>query len=173
MRINKLVRESWPAFRFIGKKYSGPANWDEWWANGWFETLEALPLSALNQDGYTEAIHAAAGQPEHWLGMFFPENTTPPEGFQWVDFPAMDCAVCYLYGSQEELFRPEAPNQCLLALAEQGMEHQDGDWCFQRCACPGFTTPDEQGNVILDYIISIQKDNEKGTLQSKHMAEKQ
>ena len=64
MRINKLVRESWPAFRFIGKKYSGPANWDEWWANGWFETLEALPLSALNQDGYTEAIHTAAGQPE-------------------------------------------------------------------------------------------------------------
>lgn len=30
-----------------------------------------------------------------------------------------------------------------------------GEWCFERYNCPGFTTPDEQGNVILDYGISI------------------
>ena len=30
-----------------------------------------------------------------------------------------------------------------------------GDWCFERYNCPRFTSPDEAGNVILDYGISI------------------
>lgn len=158
MKIVKIEKESWPALRFIGKKYSGPANWGEWWSNGWFETLEALPVHALNLDSYTEAIHVVDGQPEHWLGMFFPTDTQPPEGFEAADIPAMPYAVCYLYGNPDngELFGLEPHNQCLAVLEAEGMRRKEDDWCFQRCVCPRFTTPDEQGNVVLDYLIAIE-----------------
>lgn len=158
MTITKITRESCPAAVFIGKKYSGPANWGEWWANGWFDTLGALPgLLPINGDAYTEAIRIVDGTPEHWLGMFFASGTAVPEGFQAAEMQPMEYAVCYLYGSPDngELFSMEAHNQCLAALAEQGLHRKEDDWCFQRCNCPRFTAPDEQGNVILDYGISI------------------
>lgn len=158
MTITRIERESWPALRFIGKKYPGPANWGEWWANGWFDTLEALPVLELNQDSYTEAIHIVNGQPEHWLGMFFPAGTRPPEGFHAVDIPAMDYALCYLYGDPDsgELFGLDAHNKCLEAMRDHEMVRREDDWCFQRCTCPRFTTPDDAGKVTLDYLIAIE-----------------
>lgn len=158
MTIQKIKRETCPAARFIGKKYSGPADWGEWWANGWFDTLENMPgLLPINDGGYSEAIHTANGTTEHWLGMFFSADVDTPAGFESVDMPAIDYAVCYLYGNPDngELFGHTAHEQCLEALKEQGISHREGDWCFQRCNCPRFTEPDELGNVVLDYAISI------------------
>ena len=158
MTIMKIEKESWPSLRFIGKKYPGPANWGEWWANGWFDILEALPVLELNLDSYTEGVRIFGGKPEHWLGMFFPGNTQAPEGFEAVDIPAMDFALCYLYGDPDngELFGLDAHNQCLELLKERGMTRRENDWCFQRCVCPRFTTPDENGKVTLDYLISLE-----------------
>ena len=45
------------------------------------------------------------------------------------------------------------------ALAAEGMESiPDADgvmWSFERCQCPRFTTPDEKGNVTLDYCSFV------------------
>lgn len=38
--IKKVFREEIPAMRFIGKKYHDYSGWGEWFANGWFETIE-------------------------------------------------------------------------------------------------------------------------------------
>ena len=38
--IMKVFREEVPAMRFIGKKYHDYSGWGEWFANGWFETIE-------------------------------------------------------------------------------------------------------------------------------------
>lgn len=159
MKITNITQESCPAARFIGKRYGGAANWGEWWENGWFDILEKLPGLPINDGGYIEAIRFANGSQEHWLGMFFPAGTTVPEPFEFVDLPAIEYAVCYLYGNPEngELFHDEAHEQCLSALLGQGSRRKEDGWCFQRCNCPRFTTPDEQGNVILDYGISIEK----------------
>ena len=35
------------------------------------------------------------------------------------------------------------------------LERKENDWCFERYNCPRYTTPDENGNVILDYAVSI------------------
>lgn len=160
MLITKIVRESCPAARFIGKRYpAGAADWSEFWANGWFDELEKLPgLLDINDSGYTEAIRVVNGKPEHWLGMFFAAGTAAPAHFDSADMPETEYAVCYLYGRQEtgELFDCDAHERCLAALKEQGLCPRENGWCFQRCNCPRFTTPDEQGNVILDYGISIE-----------------
>ena len=36
-------------------------------------------------------------------------------------------------------------------------EWWENDWCFERYNCPRFTSPDNNGNIILDYGISIEK----------------
>lgn len=156
MKILNVKRETWPAVRLIGKKYSGGADWGEWWTNGWFDVLENTPgLLPCNGDGYTEAVHIVDGQPEYWVGMFFEVGADVPSPFTWVDIPALDYALCDLYGNSGELFTMEAHNQCLEAIKAQGLRRKEDDWCLKRCSCPNFTTPDEQGNVILDYFISI------------------
>ncbi|MDE6921688.1 MAG: hypothetical protein K2P89_17575, partial [Lachnospiraceae bacterium] len=38
--IMKVFKEEVPAMRFIGKKYHDYSGWGEWFANGWFETIE-------------------------------------------------------------------------------------------------------------------------------------
>ena len=48
-------------------------------------------------------------------------------------------------------------NLCLEKLKSLGFKRKEDDWCFERYNCPRFTTPDEEGNVILDYGISIEE----------------
>ncbi|MEE1356150.1 MAG: hypothetical protein UHG68_01150 [Clostridia bacterium] len=30
-----------------------------------------------------------------------------------------------------------------------------GVWSFENCTCPRYTTPDEQGNIIMDYCYFV------------------
>ena len=155
-KIVNFGREDSPAARFIGKRYVGAANWGEWWENGWFDILEQLPQLAINDNAYIGAVRIVNGVPERWIGMFFPENTAVPEGFDHVDIPETAYAVFYLYGKADELFGLEPHNMCLADLKARGLQRKEDDWCFERCNCPRFTSPDEHGNVILDYAISIE-----------------
>ena len=50
----------------------------------------------------------------------------------------------------------EAHNLCLEELRRNGWVRREDDWCFERYNWPRFTTPDEQGRVILDYGISVE-----------------
>ena len=69
--IIKTFKEKIPAMRFIGKKYPnfGPM-WGEWFANGWFDQLEATmggveKITAIweNGGGYVGLERRAEGQP--------------------------------------------------------------------------------------------------------------
>ncbi|MBQ7776534.1 MAG: GyrI-like domain-containing protein [Lachnospiraceae bacterium] len=159
VKILEVKRESCPAARFIGKRYeTGYGNWGEWWANDWFAVLEKMSELEINDDGYIGAMHVVEGNVEYWIGMFFPLDTAVPEGFEYVDMESMEYAVFYLYGNEQsgELYGLERHNQCLEELKKLGLQRKEDDWCFERYNCPRFTTPDELGNVILDYGISIE-----------------
>lgn len=157
VKILEVRLESCPATRLIGKKYEGNANWAEWWANDWFSQLETQPCIPFNTDAYIGAVHIVDGRPERWIGMFFPVDAEVPDGFAYVDIGPMDYAVCYLYEKEgsADFYAMDTHNLCLEALRERGLKRKEDDWCFERYNCPRFTTPDEQGNVILDYGISI------------------
>ena len=113
----RIEREICPAALFIGKQYEKP-NWGEWWENGWFDVLEAIPGLSVNDDGYIGLMRTIAGKTEYWIGMFFPVDTSVPEGFDAVELPAADYAVCYLYGSEtgSELYSEETRQLCLNAM---------------------------------------------------------
>lgn len=158
VKILEIKQESCPAARFIGKKYEGSANWGEWWENNWFTVIEAMPALPFNDDAYIGAVHIVDGMPEFWIGMFFPEGTEAPEGFEAVDMEPLKYAVCYLQDKENsgEFYTMDTHNRCLEELKVLGWKRKEDDWCFERYNCPRFTTPDEQGNVILDYGISIE-----------------
>lgn len=157
VKILEIKKETFPAARFIGKKYEGSANWGEWWENNWFEALEANPRLSVNGDAYVGAVHIVDGMPERWIGMFFSVDTEVPQGFAYVDMEPLAYAVCYLCDKEGsgDFFTMDTHNMCLEALKANGFQRKEDDWCFERYNCPRFTTPDEEGNVILDYGIAI------------------
>lgn len=161
MEIVKVYRESFPALRLIGKKYSNKddigAKWGQWHQNGWFDAIESLGLLPQNNDAYVGAKRICEGAFEYWIGMLFPQETGAPEGFEAADIAPLDMAVCWLYGGESsgELTSMEAHNKCLSEIAERGYARRENEWCFEMYNCPRFTTPDEKGNVILDYCVAV------------------
>ncbi len=90
--------------------------------------------------------------------MLFPAGTDVPDGFAYADIEPQDYAVCYLYGpdGSAEFYTMETHEMCLRELDSRGMKRKEDDWCIERYSCPGFTTPDAAGNVILDHAISVE-----------------
>ena len=69
--IAEIQRESWPAARLIGRRYEAAPDWNEWWQNNWFATLEKNEPIAANSDAYLSAVRVINGKPERWIGSGF------------------------------------------------------------------------------------------------------
>ncbi|HBL84786.1 MAG: hypothetical protein A2Y17_01650 [Clostridiales bacterium GWF2_38_85] len=167
VEIVKCYKESCPSLKFIGKRYTdkdrgadgGFGNkWGEWFSKSWFDEIEELGVAPENNDSYF-GLMRRKGEFEYWIGMFFSENTSVPEGFQSVIVPAGDVGVCWIYGSEDngEIYGLEPHNMCVAKIKESGWELQQDPWFFERYNCPRYTTRDEKGNVILDYGLYIIK----------------
>jgi predicted transcriptional regulator YdeE len=163
--IIKIYRESLPYLRLIGKRYSdkdrGPegslgSKWGEWFQKGYFETLERVGSLPENEGAYVGCMRCA-DEFEYWIGMFFPQNTPVPEGYEYVDIPEGNIATCWIYGREDngELYGEKPHNMCMSKIKEAGWQLADEPWFFERYNCPRFTRPDENGNVILDYCIYL------------------
>ncbi|HWT74260.1 MAG TPA: hypothetical protein VN258_06005 [Mobilitalea sp.] len=164
--ITKAYAQSIPAVRFIGIKYADEdrvdggfgCKWGEWFENNRFEKLEALQKDDLNKTyedagAYLGFMRWKEGEPfQYWIGMFLPAGTTVPEGYDYVDMPEAKLGVCWLHGPEGELYCKE--DKCAERISQEGyeiLEDGQGAWYFfERYACPRFTTPDENGQVILD-----------------------
>jgi hypothetical protein len=153
MEIKKVFKEIVPSSRFIGKKNS---EWGLFWKNGWFDILEKA--GGKSEFDYIAMKRVVNGDVEYWIGMLFDPNAPVPEGFDFVDFESFKAAVFWLYGNPDngELYGLETHNHCLEKFPVHGFIRREDYWCIERCNCPRYTTPDEKGNVILDYYISIE-----------------
>ena len=159
--IIKTYKESIGASRFIGKKYGESdkvdgmygALWGEWFQNEWFKAIEkAMGENAKticeDGDAYIGLMRGGHGVPfEYWIGCFTPADTAVPEGYAHLDFPESQLAVCWIYGKESEVYALEGPSAEQLEKDGYRIKY---DWCFERYACPRFTTPDEKDNIILD-----------------------
>ena len=164
--IIKTYQQSFPALRFIGKQYGDAdradgtfgTKWGEWFENGWFESIEKEShekLSDVYEDGdaYIGLMRGGYGTPfEYWIGMFMPENTNVPEGYDYIDFPKSNLGVCWVYGNENEVYCREG--QCIEKLGGEGFDVMT-EWCFERYACPRFTTPDDKGKIVLDICFFV------------------
>ncbi|NMA82638.1 MAG: GyrI-like domain-containing protein [Epulopiscium sp.] len=165
VEIVNTYRESFPALRLIGKKYTNKDRgtdgsfsnkWGEWFEKGYFKTMEKLGDLQENGGAYVGCMRCT-DEFEYWIGMFFPEETPVPEGYMYVDIPKGDIGTCWIYGREDngELYGEEPHNMCVSKMIEAGWQVAKGSWFFERYNCPRFTTPDEKGKVILDYCIYL------------------
>ncbi len=165
--IIKVYREHLPAARLIGKRYmeedringSFGAKWGEWFQNNWFQEILGETLSVMPGDygSYLGMMRVIGDQFEYWIGTVFPLETSVADGFDYIDLIEFDVATCWIYGDEKsgELFGLDIHNKCLEELVKNEYVRKENDWCIERYTCPRYTTPDEKGNVILDYCIAI------------------
>ena len=155
--IIKVYTEKTVAMRFIGKKYKKIGYWGDWFAKGWFDVIEKAmneESSPIKDGGYIGLEYRKNQELlEYWIGMFTSQNTEVPEGFSCVDFSEGNLGICWIYGKETEAHK--AASKCADKLADSGIKikvDEEGGVCsFENCVCPRFTTPDDKGNIILDY----------------------
>lgn len=157
--IQKTFLETMPDVMLVGKRYtdgdrdqygSFGEKWGQWFGNGWFGQLEAS--GAVQDESFVGAMRITEAGFEYWIGMLMLKSDVP-EGFEAVQIPGGDLAVCYLYGSENGGEIYQMHDACVSAWAEQGWT--PNGWFMERYNCPRFTTPDEKGNVILDYCAWV------------------
>jgi hypothetical protein len=162
--IKKILRQSIPALRFIGvKRDVGIGGWDGdvWNAFGKIEASLGKPLNTIYEDGdaYCSLYKSKDGGLIEWyVGIFTPEGSNVPDGLFYHDFNQSTLGVCWIYGKGDEVHGHWI--ECKKKLEETGYkilpDSEGVTWCFERDACPRFTTPDEKGNVITDVCYYIE-----------------
>ena len=168
-RIVKTEQLLRPACRLVGRRYTEADRkngsfahiWGEGFQKGLFAPLEqtALPqgADAFFDGSYIGAMRMAEGGFEYWIGMFLPLDAPVPEGYGHAELPEEPCALFWIYGNEGsgEIYGMSAEALCQAELDKRGWMRLDTGWHFERYNCPRFTTPDAQGNVILDYGVPL------------------
>lgn len=164
--VIKVYKEHIPSVRLIGKRYSDQdrdavgsfaGKWDEWFTNSWFEEIGKLGVVPESEGSSYGMMRMNGNQLEYWIGMLFSEQTQTPDGFSYADLSEGDAAICWLNGSADngELYGIDPHNQCAAKIAEQGWQMKENPWFFERYHHSRFTSPDEKGNVVLDYGMYV------------------
>ena len=163
-RIVELKQETIPAGTLVGKVYhaedrdahgSYGAKWGEWFAGGWFERLAELGRPTHGGD-YLGAMRMKGDTFEYWIGMLLEPTAALPEGFSSVELPGGSYAVAWIQG-------PDGPElygmheECMRLAAERGWKPARDAWYVERYNCPRFTKPNEKGEVILDYLVTLEE----------------
>jgi len=166
--IKKIYKQKLPALRFIGKKFIKPPEpktvfdlLDNWQVEDLFADIEKqsdidYKTFFEGADAYISLVREKDGESsplEHWMGMFVPENTNVPDGYEALDFPQMTIGVCCVYGKKDEVinYKAESRNK----LIEEGFALKNGRWFFRRINWRGFYNEDVYGKCLLDYCYSV------------------
>ena len=127
----------------------------------WFDMVEKmtdLKRDYDDSDSYIGLMRRKHNEEfEYWIGIFMPKETKVSEGFSYIDFPKSRLGVCWIYGQERDLYMHE--DECAKELKKNGFEiiadEKGACWFFERYGCPRFTTPDDNGNIILDICYYI------------------
>jgi len=175
--IVKCYKEHFPALRLIGKCYTNADRlnggygelWHEWLGKGWFDDLERSAKPAADvESGYLGLI--TMSYPEYrnfkyWIGMLFPKDTPVPESYAHLDLPESKVGMVWVHGrlADGELIGEAPCEAALKKVLGSNWGDLNTNACgkntvvfFERYNHPRFTTPDEKGNVILDYGFYLQ-----------------
>lgn len=175
-KIVKCCKEDFPKTRFVGIRYkdSDRVNgmfgyyWGQWFEEGRFDILEKLLTDEFmnvypDADAYIGLMKYRNGADkdyfEYWIGMFLPNNCEVPEGFEYIDLDYDAVGICWVQGKEENVYCVES--ECYDRMKEKNMKMKfakdGGYYFFERYGCPRFTTPDENGEVILDIGYFVEK----------------
>ncbi len=165
-RLIHFEIKNMPEMRVIGKTICPkmdmgddnpvPAFWEKCFSDGVFKTLETLPNPLVKDyvgfmcDGPDKKTFT------YICGMLFPKGTAVPEGFDYRDMPAMPTAVGWIQGPDKKVYA-DAYKLTHDEMIKQGFTlYSKNSYCMELYNCPRFTTPQPNGDVILDYYMPCQ-----------------
>ncbi len=168
-RLIKFDVKEMPKLHVIGKelRYSEdahmkgdnriPAFWDTCFADGTFAALEQQ-AEYIFDDAYIGIMldwDKGDGNFSYVCGMLFKEGAAVPDGFVKKELAATKAAVGWIQGKDTADVCMAAHKLTEKAIRENGYSHEGMKWCMELYNCPRFTTPDENGEIVLDYYIPV------------------
>jgi len=176
--IIKVYKENFPKQKFIGKKYdnanrvngtfSVKEKWNECFKEDWFKLIEnnienMSVTKTGDSDAYIGLLRNKPKEPfQYWIGMFTPQNTVVPNGFDFIDFPESELGVCRVCGKEEDILFYEGIeilDICNKKLQQEGMNHahdkDDVCWAFERYSNTRSKIKDKEGNIIVDICFFV------------------
>lgn len=165
LQINEL-----PEIRIIGKvvypnmnmsENPIPAFWCKCFEDGTFTKLEELEEYHIDSSyvGWMGDWDIDSGKFTYICGILMKSGTPVPEGFVYKDIPANTVAIGWIQGLEKDVYSV-AHELTQKAMEEQGYKlDKSASWFMELYNCPRFTTPMENGEIILDYYIPCCKDN--------------
>ena len=135
---------------------AGAKLWEQCFADGTFATLEALK-EYIHEDayvGYMDEYNPTSGEFNYLCGMIMKPGVPVPEGFTARTLPATKIGVAWIKGKQGQVSEicTAAYNLTPAAIVQKGMK-MAGNWTMEVYTCPRFTTPDENGDIIIDFYM--------------------
>ena len=170
--IIKAYAQLIPAMRFIGKNYGDSKDTD--WGANWGDAFDFDVFGKVERasggenkshllyednDAYLGLYYrnTETGAYDAWVGMFAPMGTEVDDGLDYIDFSKQNLGVCWIYGKENEVH--SLIPQCSAKIVAAGMKIKSDEYGyighFERDQCPRFTTPDEKGNITLDYCYFV------------------
>ena len=170
--IIKVYKESHPALRLIGRRYTNEdRNEHGMFSDKWGELLGGDFFARLREHATPDSVNegaaigicgsksnGGAGEFEYWIGMLFPEGTPDLEGFDSADIPASEVGVCLVKGTEPDVYMQS--QRCYGALAAAGfavpqdMADMGRWWEFERYT-ERFDEKDAEGNSVLDICVYL------------------
>ena len=132
-----------------------PALWDECFAAGVFAPLEAQ-TDMVFDDAYVGIMldwDRGDGDFSYIVGLLMKPGCAVPEGYAARELTPCEAAVGWIQGKDTQDVCGAAHELTMEALRSQGRSCDSMKWCMELYNCPRFTTPQDNGLIILDYYI--------------------
>ncbi len=131
----------------------------------WGKCFEEKIFSTLEQQGDFIYDNAYVGIMLDWdkgdgdfsyiCGMLFNEGATVPEGFVIREIKETKAALSWIKGKDTADVCMNAHPITEQAIRDNGLSTENMSWCMELYNCPRYTTPDQDGNITLDYYIPV------------------
>lgn len=132
-----------------------PAFWEECFADGVFAELEKQPEYLFDNSyvGLMTDWDKGDGDFSYICGMLFNKGAAVPDGFVTRELEATKAGIGWIRGKDTADICSKAHELTVQAIKENGHNCDNVKWCMELYNCPRFTTPDANGDIILDYYL--------------------
>lgn len=134
-----------------------PNFWDKCFADKTFSLLEKQ-TDFVYDNAYVGVMldwDKGDGDFSYIVGMLMKDGVSVPDGYICRDIEETDVVIGWIKGKNTSDVCSTAHSQTEQALKENGYKCDKMKWCMELYNCPRFTTPDENGDIILDYYIPV------------------
>jgi predicted transcriptional regulator YdeE len=141
----------------MGKNNPIPAFWGKCMSENVFETLEKTLGENIYDPAYVGFMKMLTKDEFiNVCGILMKPDTKVPEGFVKYDIESFTAGIGWIQGKEPDIYMAEHK------LTEEAVKKAGYDvlksYTIELYNCPRYTTPDENGNKIIDYYIPIVKE---------------